>query len=297
MKIGRPATTTHDGGTPPASRFADFVTLTKPRLNSLVVVTTGVGYLATGTTVDVAVLANTTLGAALVAGSAAVLNQIAERNLDERMERTCDRPLAAGRLQPAEAAWFAAVLGLIGLLQIAIGANTTAAALALATLLSYVAVYTPLKQHTHWAMLVGAVPGGLPVVIGWAAAQPVSSAAWSLFALVFVWQLPHFLALTWLYREDFAKAKLPLLVVTDPTGQRAARHLLVYSVLLVPVSLTPVWLGLAGTGYAVGTGALGLALLSVAIWFAPHRSADRARVLFRSTLTYLPIVWILLLTT
>ncbi|MEE2637749.1 MAG: heme o synthase [Acidobacteriota bacterium] len=297
MKGGRPAATTHDVVTPRVSRFTDFITLTKPRLNSLVVVTTGVGYLATGTPVDVATLANTTIGAALVAGAAAVLNQIAERDLDERMERTRDRPLAAGRLQPAEAAWFAAVLGLVGLLQIAIGANSTAAVLALATLVSYTGVYTPLKRHTHWAVLVGAVPGGLPVLIGWAAAPPVSAAAWSLFALVFMWQLPQFIALTRLYSDDFAKAKLPLLAVTDPTGQRAARHLLVYSVLLIPVSLTPAWLGVASTDHAVGTGIVGLALLGVAIWFASHRSADRARVLFRATLTYLPIVWILLLTT
>ena len=133
------------------------------------------------------------------------------------------------------------------------------------------------------------------MVIGWAAAGPVSPAAWSLFALVFVWQLPHFLALAWMYREDFERAGLPLLAVVDATGRRTARHLIVYSALLVPVSLAPAWLGVAGSGYAVGAGLLGGGLLAIACRFARRRSSERARVLFRATLVYLPLVWILLL--
>ena len=276
-------------------RFVDFVCLTKPRLNSLVVVTTGVGYLAARAGVDLPVLANTTIGAALVAGAAAVLNQIAERDLDERMPRTLDRPVAAGRLRPAEAAAFAVLLASAGLVQIAAGASALAAVLALATLISYVAVYTPLKRKTHWALLVGAVPGALPVVIGWAAARPVSAGAWSLFALVFVWQLPHFLALAWLYRDDFGRAGLPLLAVVDATGGRTARHVVVYSALLVPVSLAPAWSGVAGSGYAAGAGLLGAGLLAIAGRFAARRSPERARLLFRATLIYLPLVWLLLL--
>ena len=277
------------------SRFVDFVSLTKPRLNSLVVVTTGVGYLAARAGVDLPVLANTTMGAALVAGAAAAFNQIAERDLDERMPRTFDRPVAAGRLRPAEAAGFAVLLALAGLVQIAAGASVVAAVLALATLLSYAVVYTPLKRTTHWAVLVGAVPGALPVVIGWAAARPVSAGAWSLFALVFVWQLPHFLALAWLYRDDFGRAGLPLLAVVDASGGRTARHVVAYSALLVPVSLAPAWLGVAGAGYAAGAGLLGVGLFAVACRFAARRSPDRARLLFRATLVYLPLVWILLL--
>ena len=277
------------------SRLADFVTLTKPRLNSLVVVTTGVGYLAARGGVDVPVLAHTTIGAALVAGAAAAFNQIAERDLDVRMPRTRDRPLAAGRLQPAEAAGFAVLLAAAGLVQIGAGANLLAALLALATLVSYAAVYTPLKRKTHWAVLVGAVPGALPVVIGWAAARPLSAEAWSLFALLFVWQLPHFLALAWMYRDDFGRAGLPLLAVVDAAGRRTARHLIVYSALLVPVSLLPVRLGVAGTVYAAGAGLLGVGLLALAGRFAAHRSSERARTLFRATLVYLPLVWLLLL--
>ncbi len=277
------------------SRLADFVTLTKPRLNSLVVVTTGVGYLAARGGVDLPVLAHTTIGAALVAGAAAAFNQIAERDLDVRMPRTRDRPLAAGRLQPGEAAGFAVPLALAGLVQIGAGANLLAAILALATLVSYAAVYTPLKRRTHWAVLVGAVPGALPVVIGWAAARPLSAEAWSLFALLFVWQLPHFLALAWMYRDDFGRAGLPLLAVVDATGRRTARHLIAYSVLLVPVSLVPALLGVAGIAYAAGAGLLGVGLLALAGRFAAHRSSERARTLFRATLAYLPLVWLLLL--
>lgn len=282
--------------TAPRNRLADFVALTKPRLNSLVVVTTGVGYLAGRVEAfDPVVLVHTTIGAALVAGGAAALNQIAERDLDARMLRTRDRPIPAGRLQPTEATWLAVLLAVAGLTQLAFGANVTAAIVALATLVSYAGIYTPMKRWTHWAVLVGAVPGALPVVIGWAAAGPLTAGAWALFALVFVWQLPHFLALTWLYRTDFARAGLPLLSVSDPSGRRTARHLLVYTVILLPVSLTPAWFGLAGLGYAAGATMLTTGLLVLATRFATDRSTDRARMLFRATLLYLPLVWGLLL--
>jgi protoheme IX farnesyltransferase len=277
-------------------RFADFVVLTKLRLNALVVVTTGVGYLVGRVGgIDPVVFANTTIGATLVAGGAAALNQVAERDLDERMLRTRDRPIPAGRLQSTDATWLAVLLSVTGLAQLAFGVNLTAAVVALATLVSYAGIYTPLKRWTHWAVLGGAVPGALPVVIGWAAGGPLTAGAWTLFAIVFVWQLPHFLALTWLYRIDFERAGLPLLSVTDPSGRRTARHLLVYTILLVPVSIAPSWLGLAGLGYAAGATILTFALLFLATRFAADRSTDRARVLFRATLLYLPLIWGLLL--
>ena len=282
--------------TAPRTRLADFLALTKPRLNSLVVVTTGVGYLAArGGEFDPALFLHTTVGSALVAGGAAALNQVAERDLDQRMRRTCDRPLPAARLAPGEAVCLAVVLAAAGLVQLALGTNLTAAAFALATLVSYVAIYTPLKRVTHWAVLVGAVPGALPVVIGWAAAAPVSAGAWALFALVFVWQLPHFLALTWLYRDDFTRAGLPLLSVIDPSGRRTATHMLVYTALLIPASLSPFWYGVSGPAYAVGGAALSAGLLGLGAWFNFQQSTWRARVLFRATLLYLPAVWGLLL--
>ena len=238
--------------TAPRSRLADFFALTKPRLNSLVVVTAGVGYLAAHRgPFDALLFFHATVGAMLVAGGAAALNQVAERDLDARMHRTLNRPLPSGRLHTGEATWAALALAAAGLVQLALGANLTAALVALATLLSYVAVYTPLKRVTHWALLVGAVPGALPVMIGWSAVAPLSPGAWTLFAVVFVWQLPHFLALTWLFREDFGRADLPLLSISDPSGRRTANHLLNYAVLLVPVSVTPTWFGVAGMTYAV----------------------------------------------
>ncbi len=280
----------------PRSRLADFVALTKPRLNSLVVVTAGVGYLAARSgPFDVLSFFHATVGSMLVAGGAAALNQVAERDLDARMRRTRDRPLPSGRLQSWEAVWAALALAVAGLVQLALGASLTAAVVALATLLSYVAVYTPLKQVTHWALLVGAVPGALPVVIGWSAVAPLSAGAWALFAVVFVWQLPHFLALTWLFRDDFARADLPLLSISDPSGRRTATHLLVYAVMLIPVSVTPTWYGVAGTTYAVGAAALSVGLLGLGVWFARRRGTERAQLLFRATLLYLPIVWVLLL--
>ena len=282
--------------TAPRTRLADLLTLTKARLNSLVIVTTGVGYLAArGGEFDPALFLHTTVGSALVAGGAAALNQVAERDLDQRMQRTCDRPLPGARLTPGEAVCLAFVLVAAGLVQLALGANLTAAAFALVTLVSYVAIYTPLKRVTHWAVLVGAVPGALPVIIGWAAAAPVSGGAWALFALVFVWQLPHFLALTWLYRDDFTRAGLPLLSVTDPSGRRTATHLLVYTALLIPASLSPAWYGVSGLTYTIGAATLSVGLLGLGVWFTFARSTGRARVLFRATLLYLPAVWGLLL--
>ena len=288
--------------TAPRDRLADFVALTKPRLNSLVVVTTGVGYLAGRVEgFDPVVFAHTTVDADqqqafdLALAMHPEWRGIAERDLDERMLRTRDRPIPAGRLHPAEATWVAGLLAVAGLAQLAFGANLTAAVVAFVTLVSYAGIYTPSKRWTHWALLVGAVPGALPVVIGWAAAGPLSADAWALFALAFVWQLPHFLALSWLYRVDFARAGLPLLSISDPSGRRTARHLLVYTGLLLPVSLTPAWLGLAGLGYAAGATILTTGLLFLATRFAANRSTDRARVLFRATLLYLPLVWGLLL--
>jgi protoheme IX farnesyltransferase len=282
--------------TAPRSRLVYFLALTKPRLNSLVVVTAGVGYLAAHRgPLDALLFFHATVGAMLVAGGAAALNQVTERDLDARMQRTLNRPLPSGRLRTGEAIWTAFALAAAGLVQLALGANLTAAVVALATLLSYVAVYTPLKRVTHWALLVGAVPGALPVVIGWAAVAPLSPGAWALFAVVFVWQLPHFLALTWLFREDFARADLPLLSISDPSGGRTATHLLVYALLLIPVSVTPTWFGVAGTTYAVAAATLSVGLLALSVWFTRGRTIDRARLLFRATLIYLPIVWVLLL--
>jgi protoheme IX farnesyltransferase len=189
-------------------RFADFISLTKPRLNLLVLITTLAGlYLASPSGVDTALLLNTLAGTALVAGGAAALNQVWERRTDALMRRTNTRPLPSGRLGVADGTWFGVLLSVGGLSELAIGVNATAATVAAATLISYVLVYTPLKPRTSLATLVGAIPGALPPVIGWSAATGrISLPALVLFGIVFFWQMPHFLAIAWLFRDDYANA-------------------------------------------------------------------------------------------
>ena len=208
------------------SRAADFVILTKPRLNLLVLVTTLGGlYLASPEGVATSLLVHTLIGTALVAGGAAALNQVWERDTDRLMRRTAVRPLPQGRLGVNEGTWFGVVLTSIGLVELTFGANSTAAAVAFATSASYVLAYTPLKTRTSLATLVGAVPGALPPVIGWAAATgDISLPALVLFGIVFFWQMPHFLAIAWMHRNDYARAGIPLLPVLEPDGRRFARR-------------------------------------------------------------------------
>ena len=275
------------------SRAADLLALTKPRLNSLVVVSAGIGYyLGAGETASPATLGHALVGSGLVAGAAAAFNQASERDIDVAMERTRQRPVAAGRVTPTEARWFAAALAAAGLLDLALATTLTAAAVALATLVSYVAVYTPLKRRTPWATVVGAVPGALPPVIGWAAARgAITMEAWILFAIVFLWQLPHFHALSWLYRDDFRRGGLPLLAVLDDTGRRPAAHALLGAAALLPIGFAPILAGMGGGLYGVAAAVLGAGFVAAAGRFALQRSAGRARTLFRASLVYLPLLW------
>lgn len=279
-----------------ASRAADFLALTKPRLNSLVVVSAGVGYyLGGGSAASTAALVHTLAGSALVAGAAAAFNQAAERDIDAAMERTRRRPVAAGRVTPLEARLFAGVLAVLGLLELALGANLTAATVALATLVGYAVVYTPLKRRTPWATLVGAVPGALPPVIGWTAARGAATAeAWVLFGIVFLWQMPHFHALSWLYRDDFGRAGLPLLAVLDESGRHASAQGLLCAAALLPMSLAAGPVGLGGPLYLAAAALFGLAFTAAAARFRLHRSAARARAVFLGSLAYLPLLWGLL---
>ena len=275
------------------SRAADLLALTKPRLNSLVVVSAGIGYyLGAGETASPAALGHALVGSGLVAGAAAAFNQASERDIDVAMERTRQRPVAAGRVTPTEARWFAAALAAAGLLDLALATNLTAAAVALATLVSYVAVYTPLKRHTPWSTIVGAVPGALPPVIGWTAARgAITMEAWILFAIVFLWQLPHFHALSWLYRDDFRRGGLPLLAVLDDSGRRPAAHALLGAAALLPIGFAPILAGMGGGLYGVAAALLGAGFVAAAGRFALQRSAARARTLFRASLVYLPLLW------
>lgn len=279
------------------SRGADFLALTKPRLNFLVVVTTVAAYyLGVEPGAPLSTMIHTLVGTALVAGGASALNQVWERHTDALMRRTRTRPLPDLRLLPREAMWFGVALSIAGLVQLWFGANPQAAWVALLTLASYVFFYTPLKTRTSLSTIVGAVPGALPAVIGWVAATRTwSIEAWVLFGIVFTWQMPHFLAIAWMYRDDYARAGMPLLPVVEPDGRSTGRQAVIYAAALLPVSLLPTLVGLSGPRFLIGALVLGLVLLWLAVEFAATRTMPAARRLFAGTIVYLPLLWIVLL--
>jgi protoheme IX farnesyltransferase len=272
---------------------ADYLALTKPRLNSLVVVTSAGGYyLGASRPQAFLPMAAAAVGTALVAGGAAVLNQVYERETDALMQRTRLRPLPDRRVTPEEARTFGTLLAAGGIVLLSVSANALAALLALATLVVYLTVYTPMKRRSPLATLIGAVPGALPPLIGWAAASgTVSLGGWSLFAIVFLWQIPHFMAIAWLYRDDYARAGFPMLPVVEPEGRRTGRQAVLYAAALVPISVAPSVVGLTGTAYFWTALVLGVGLLWMAARFAMSRTDATARVLFYSSITYLPLIW------
>ena len=279
------------------TRTADFVALAKPRLNVLVVASTAAGYaMADGDSLGAIRVIGMLLGTGLVAGGASAFNQVIERDADALMRRTRLRPLPDQRLLSMEAIVFGGAIALTGLLMLAASANLLAAAVALATLISYVVVYTPLKRRSSLATVIGAIPGALPPVIGWAAGRgALSSEAWVLFGIMFLWQLPHFLAIAWIFREDYARAGFPMLSVIEPDGRSTARQSIVYAAALVPLSLAPTLIGLAGRLYFAGALALGLAFLYLTFKFACTRSVRDARTLFFGSIIYLPLLWIVMI--
>jgi len=272
---------------------ADYAALTKPRLNLLVVATAFAGfYLAADHPLPWWLLLHAVVGTWLVAAGAAAFNQVYERDTDALMRRTRGRPVPDGRLQPSSAFRFASVLVALGLSDLALGANLLAAGVALVTLLCYTLVYTPLKRHTPASTMIGGVPGALPPVIGWTAARgALSVEAWILFAIVFLWQMPHFLAIAWLCREDYRRANIPMLPVVEPDGTSTAAQMVLYSALLVPVSLLPTLAGLSGRVYFAAALVLGLAFFMLAVRFSRDRDGASARRLFLGSITYLPLVW------
>lgn len=276
----------------PTTRGADLVELAKPRITLMVALTAAAGFLlASEASVDLALLAHTVFGTALLAAGASALNQVLERDLDRLMHRTANRPLPAGRMEVDAALLFGVLLAVGGMFYLALLAHPLAALVGAATLAGYVFVYTPLKRVSSLATLVGAVPGAAPPVIGWAAAQgELGLGAWLLFALLFLWQLPHFLAIAWLYRVDYERAGLPMLSVVDPEGGRVGRQALLYGAALVPVSLMPAAMGLAGAAYFVGALALGLLFAGCAAAFAFAQSIASARRLLIASVLYLPAV-------
>jgi protoheme IX farnesyltransferase len=273
-------------------RLADLMTLTKPGITVMVSITAAVGfYVASQSAFDWRIFLHLAVGTLLSSAGAAAFNMLMERKLDALMDRTKARPLATGRMAPAEAAVFGSVLCAAGLLWLALGVNLLTSALSAATMVSYLALYTPLKRKSSVCTLVGAIPGALPPVMGWAAARgSVDAGAWVLFLILFFWQLPHFLALAWMYREDYAKAGFPMLPVEEPTGASTGRQVVLQTLALLVVSFLPYGFDLAGDGYLVAALILGAGFLGFGVAFAVVRSRERATRLFLASITYLPLL-------
>jgi len=274
----------------------DFVTLTKPRVVIMVLITTAVGfYLAAGERPEYGALLLTLLGTGLAAGGTLALNQYIERELDACMKRTRDRPLPSGRLQPRQALVFGASLAAAGLILLSLAVNPLSGLVTAFTTLTYLFCYTPLKRRTPLCMVVGAIPGALPPVTGWAgAAGTLGTGAWVLFAILFLWQLPHSLTIGRLYAEDYARAGFRLLPVVDRDGNSTERQIVANCVALLAVGLMPTVLGLTGPVYFICAFILGTGFLLCGIWSAISPSPAAARRLLVASLVYLPALLVLM---
>ena len=273
--------------------YADLV---KARLTFLVLLTTLVGfYLGWRGPMNYWLMLHTVLGTALVASGAAALNQLLERDYDAKMRRTANRPLPSGRLQPATVMIFGGVCAVAGIIYLALLVNPLTSVIGAVSLVSYLFIYTPLKRVTWLNTAIGAIPGALPPLMGWTAAHgELSRGGWALFAILFFWQLPHFLAIAWIYREEYAKAGFVMLPVIDPEGERTARQAVSHTLGLLPISLCPFLFHLTGPIYLLGALALGLAFVWFAMQFARELTVARARQLFYVSITYLPLLLILM---
>ena len=278
-------------------RASDYWTLTKPEVNFLVVISALAGfYSASRESLNWLLLAHTLVGTLLVASGTATLNQLMERAPDARMRRTSQRPLPAGRMPAMHALWFGMILSVAGGAYLLAAVNALASILAMSTLLTYLLVYTPLKQRTPWCTFLGAFPGAAPPLIGWAgAAGSLSIDAWVLYGILFLWQFPHFLAIAWMYREDYARAGFMMLPENDEEGGATMRQIMAGSLLLLPVSLLPTWLGQAGVVYLTGAFLLGLMYIHSGLRLARVRTNTRARRLVLASVVYLPLVFALLM--
>jgi len=275
----------------------DHIALTKPRLNFLVVASSAAGYyLGAADAIQAIAMTRAVVAIALVAAGAAVLNQVYERDTDAMMRRTRRRPLPDGRVGPTDALIFGSILSALGVGELAIGTNPLSAVLALTTLVVYLAVYTPMKRRTPLSTVVGAVPGALPPLIGWTASHgAIDAGGLSLFAIVFFWQIPHFMAIAWMYRDDYAKAGFPMLPVIEPDGRRAGQQALWYTVALFAASLAPTLTGVSGWLALSSAAIMSAAMLALAVRFAANRADTHARALFYGSITYLPLLWLVMI--
>ncbi|HKO42586.1 MAG TPA: heme o synthase [Pyrinomonadaceae bacterium] len=277
-------------------RVAAYAELTKPRITFLIVLTSAAGFaLASPGAVNYSALLSAMFGIALLSSGIATLNQYIERDLDSLMRRTADRPLPSGKLHPSEALIFGWTLTIVAEVYLALMVNPLSALLGLTVIAGYLFAYTPLKTRTTLSTMVGAFPGAVPPLIGWAAARgEIGLEAWVLFAILFLWQFPHFLAIAWMYREDYGRAGILMLPVVEPEGRVTAQQIVVYTVLLLPVSLLPAALGTSGKIYLVGAVVLGLLFLYSSIRAAMSKSRQEAKRLLLASVIYLPLLFILM---
>jgi heme o synthase len=275
-----------------ASRANAYVALTKPDVSFLVLMTTAAGYyMGARGAVDWLRLVQTVFATLLIAAGTATLNHYIERDSDRFMRRTASRPLPSGQLQPREALWFGVILCIAGAIDLYFTAGFLASALGVLTCLSYLLAYTPLKKRTVWATTVGAFPGAIPPMIGWVAATGhLDRGAWLLFAILFLWQFPHFYAIAWMYREDYARAGILMLPVVDREGTRTFRQIILTSIALVGVSLLPAVIGLAGVRYFFGALVVSTALVQVCLWASSSRTNVRAKWLMHATVLHIPLL-------
>lgn len=274
------------------SRSMSYIALTKPDVSFLVVLTTLAGYaLGAAGPLDWMRMAHTVIGTTLVAAGTSALNHYLERDSDARMRRTASRPLPSGAIAPAEALWFGGSLIAVGTIELLLATNALAAALALLTSLMYLGIYTPLKTRTTAATLIGAVPGALPPVIGWAAARgSLGAGAYVLFAILFLWQVPHFHSISWVYREDYARAGIRMLPVVDRAGCVTFGQIVFCAVALIPVSLLASVTGMAGVTYYFSALVVGLLLVKVCLWASASKTNVRAKWLMHATVVHLPLL-------
>jgi protoheme IX farnesyltransferase len=275
-----------------ASRAGAYLTLTKPDVSLLVLMTTAAGYyMGARGPVDWLRLAHTVFGTMLIAAGTAALNHYIERESDRFMRRTASRPLPSGVLQPAEALLFGTGLSIAGAADLWISSGWLASVLGVITCLSYLLAYTPLKKRTVWATFVGAFPGAVPPMIGWAAASgSLDRGAWALFGILFLWQFPHFHAIAWMYRGDYSRAGILMLPVVDQDGSRTFRQIILTAIGLIGISLLPSMLGLTGVLYFFGALVVSTGLLQVCLWAASSKSNVRAKWLMHATVLHIPLL-------
>lgn len=275
------------------ARVGAYLELTKPRITFLITLTSAAGFvLGSRGAVNYLQLGNALIGIALLSSGIATLNQFIERDLDGLMRRTADRPLPSGRLFPFEALWFGVGLTLMSELYLALFVNVLTALLGLTVIAGYLFVYTPLKTRTSLSTALGAFPGAMPPLMGWTAARgEIDVAAWVLFAILFLWQFPHFLAIAWMYREDYGRAGIRMLPVVEPDGRVTGQQIIAYSLMLVPVSLLPAVLGISGKIYLVAAAVFSLLFLASSVRAAISKSNQHARQLLLASVLYLPLLF------